>query len=443
MSKSKKKLKPVKKKISGYSYIRNGKKIEVPPHKRTYHTLSERKKKEIEEGKAKNLLSDLIKRKEAVKRALANSSNFVKTKIEEWLEDDSRTDFGLKTREEKEKFISYYGSSPHNTIMAIALDDAIPDDQKGMCVELIEGYGKIAGEMELIEKLGLNLMVDNGSFKYSQRCPIFKSRSKIAKSKLVEPEDYFNYENAKEQSDFIYENYKKALANSKDPENISIIVPELIGSADITHKLHKDFISKFKDLQKKYGCKVWISLQFNPHSENWKEEASESIRRIDNFDIPKDWKVGLPYGKDFGLFWRGKHKSKPNRRFIFNEIERELPDYNVHLYGCGTPNKVNDIKEYLDTVRSIDSSSINKWSNYAHYLNPLYDKVQDSRTLRGKQGSDQNIAKHRGWFAESTDFSHEDWYDKENETFDMLARYIINLENFNDFLAKEVITEED
>jgi len=360
------------------------------------------------------------------------------TTIQDWLDNDSNEEIkGLDNKQKKEEFIAYYGTKPHKTMIAIALDNTIPVDQKGVAVEIGDGYKEIDDDIEFLEKLGLLIMTDNGSYKYSQRCPIFNSK-KIPEKKLITPEEYFNYENAEKRSDCIVQEYEKVLKNSKYPGNQIIILPELIGSSEITNKLHKRHRKKFEELQKKYGCGVWASLQFNPKSADWKREATDSINDLEDLNMPKDWKIGVPYGKDFGLLWRGKEAHK-NRRFLFNELSEDMKN-KVHLYGCGSISKVEDIKPYRDIVTSIDSSSINAMSRYAHYLNPKYRKLQDIRSLKGKTGSITTIESHREKYRDASSLPLEVWTEeRERKYFNMLSRFIVNFQHFNQYIEEEIM----
>lgn len=360
------------------------------------------------------------------------------TAINEWLDDDTNESIkGLNGKQKKEEFVAYYGTKPHKTMIAIALDDTIPIDQKGVCVEIGDGYKEIDDDIDFLEQLGLLIMTDNGSYKYSQRCPIFNSK-KIPEKNLITPEEYFNYENAEKRSDWIVQEYEKTLKNSKHPEKQIIILPELIGSSEITNKLHKRYKKKFEELQKEYGCGVWASLQFNPKSADWKREAEDSINDLEDLNMPKDWKVGVPYGKDFGLLWRGKEAHK-NRKFLFEELSEDMKN-KVHLYGCGSINKVEDIKPYRDIVTSIDSSSINAMSRYAHYLNPKYKNLQDIRSLKGKKGSEATIEAHRKKYRESSSIPLKVWTEEKNrEYFNMLSRFIVNFQHFNQYIEEEIM----
>lgn len=360
------------------------------------------------------------------------------TTIQDWLDNDINEGIkGLNNKQKKEEFIAYYGTKPHKTMIAIALDNTIPVDQKGVAVEIGDGYKEIDDDIEFLEKLGLLIMTDNGSYKYSQRCPIFNSK-KISEKKLITPEEYFDYDNAEKRSDWIVQEYEKTLKNSKHPENLIIILPELIGSSEITNKLHKRYRKKFEELQKEYGCGVWASLQFNPKSADWKREAEDSINDLENLNMPKDWKVGVPYGKDFGILWRGKEASK-NRKFLFNELSEDMKN-KVHLYGCGSISKVEDIKPYRDLVTSIDSSSINAMSRYAHYLNPKYRKLQDIRSLKGKTGSVAIIESHRQKYREASSLPLEVWTEeRDRKYFNMLSRFIINFQHFNQYIEEEIM----
>lgn len=358
--------------------------------------------------------------------------------LRKWLEDDTNEGIkGLDTRTKKEEFIAYYGTKPHKTMIAIALDNTIPVEKKGVAVEIGDGYKDIERDIKFLEDLGLLIMVDNGSFKYSQRCPIFNSK-KISEKKLITPEEYFNYENAEKRSDWIVQEYEKVLKNSKNPEKQIIILPELIGSSEITNKLHKRHRKKFEELQKKYNCGVWATLQFNPQSADWKREAQDSIDDLEKLNMPDSWKIGVPYGKDFGLLWRGK-KAKDNRKFLFNELSEDMKN-KVHLYGCGSISKVEGVKNYRDVVTSIDSSSINAMSRYAHYLNPKYKQLQDIRSLKGKTGTEATIQAHRQKYTEASNLPLKVWTEeRDREYFNMLSRFIINFQHFNQYIEEEIM----
>jgi len=441
-------------------YIREkGGQIEVvSEHTKGVHvkpTLSASRQKAIKSGKTRQLF-------ESSEGGIRTAEDV----IEEWINDPTRTEIaGLSSREDKLKFLSYYGTKPPNTIKAIALDREIPLEQKGIAVELSEGYNAIAKDIRNIEAWGLNLMVDNGSFKYSQRCAIFngdlkdidkkiddayeennikKAQSLEKKKKnMLTPEEYFNYDNAEKQSEFIVKQYELALKNSKDPRNFSIIVPELIGSSEITQKLHKKYVKKFKELEDKYGCSVWISLQFNPHSEEWRDEVLQSIKAIDRLDIPDDWKIGVPYGKDFKLLYSTKD-ALHNRRFLFNEIKKEFYENKVHLYGCGTINKIEDIKPYRDLVTSIDSSSANVWSRFSHYLSSISNTQLDIRLLTRKKGTKETQDAEIELFEKSTNIPLEVWIagrkdERYRDWFPMLAKFIVNLQTFNTYLDENIL----
>ena len=261
-----------------------------------------------------------------------------------------------QARKTKKPFTMYYGVNPPDAIRAIARDTTIPINKKGVCVELYHGYEPIQNKCNLIESLGMKVMVDNSSFKYSQQCSAFNKKGKMS------PQDYFNYYNAEKHFDRIVNDYEKTLKNSKNSRNIVVIVPELIGSGEITQRLQEKYVKTYKDFQKKYGCEVWISLQFNPNSKEWRKEAQDSARFIRGLNVPKSWKIGVPYGKDFKMLWGYKDSPEKNRD-LFNTIKRELRGHNVHLYGCGTLDKIKTgVIPHRDIINSVDASSVLYWS---------------------------------------------------------------------------------
>jgi hypothetical protein len=263
-----------------------------------------------------------------------------------------------------EKIDVYHGSSP---IITHEIVSELSDH--GICLNLDKGFLKIKKKFEYLELLEVPIFIDNGSF---ERLKDF------AKGKIPTNE-YFSIEVARQYFRDITREYLQLFKHCTNPSNVIITIPELILSANITQILQKEFLDVYKEIQRTYGCKVIVSLQFDPKSHELRQEIKQASYWIKK-NIPTTFRIGIPFGNDFKEIQNG------NFGIIEEMFDSFLKNYNAHLFACGT---INKIKKFATKpfIASIDASSINVWSRNAHYLSKTTHKIIDIRDIKGKRCS--------------------------------------------------------
>ena len=297
--------------------------------------------------------------------------------------------------------LSFFGTSNGSTHKIISKYNA--NNKFGVCMNM---YGKISKKcFEQMESLNLPVFLDNGSFER------FISFIK----KELSAEEYFDFNSCKSFFEEITTKYQAILGESKNPSNIILTIPEVIGSAELTQALQKEYIPIYEAMQKEYGFKIIISLQFNPHSEDWINEvlkASEFIR--DNAN--KNWIVGIPFGNDFKLI-----QKKENYIVIEEAFATVLKGRKAHLFACGSVNKIKNFVIGKDFIYSIDASSIMNISKYSHYLSTETQKVLDIRALKGKSVKPETQQKKLDEMKRDSGMDLADWEKmKYSERFEVI-----------------------
>jgi hypothetical protein len=181
-------------------------------------------------------------------------------------------------------------------------------------------------------------------------------------------------------------------------------------------QLQKEYKQKYLEIIKKYNCKLIIVLQFNPKSENFKNEIIESAKFIkENFD--NSCLIGIPFGNDFKILQKDNNFS-----IIDNIFDSILKGYYAHILALGTIDKLKKygLKSY---IYSIDASSVNLWSRNYHYCSKT-GKIADIRSLTQKRGLKAYNNAVSKFNADNQNIN--DWLNSKFE-----YRFNINIKNFN------------
>jgi len=315
-------------------------------------------------------------------------------------------------------FQYFFGTSSKGTFPIVDSHDE--RDQLGVCVNLYKFNSSLLKNLEKLEELGLDVFVDNGSFE----------RFDLMLKNKITPAEYLDEINCYKYFEEITKNYETLLRKSKKPKDIVITVPEVIGSSELTQKLQKRYLDSYKELEKKYGCKLIVALQFNPNSDNWYEDLEQGASFISE-NIPKNWLVGIPFGNDFRIIQKKENFDKIDKLF-----DSKLEGYEAHLFGCGSPTKLEKFAiPNDDFVYSVDASSVMNWSKNSHYFGD--GRVIDVRYLTGKTGTPETIEKKRGEFEKHSGIPYQRWIlsgrTNPKEAINYLKKFDINTSNFTSY----------
>lgn len=314
----------------------------------------------------------------------------------------------------------YFGTMVEGTFYVIKEQNT--NDMLGICLNMYDFNDQTIKKLKLLEKMDMNLFMDNGSFE----------RFSVLLKKQITPDEYFNYENSKEFFTEITSNYEKLFEKSKNPKRIILTVPEVIGSSDLTQRLQKEFLNEYKEMEKKYKCRIIIALQFNPKDKNWKEQLQQGAEFLKQ-NAPKTWLIGIPFGNDFKEI-----QNEKNFKEIENVFDSTLKGYKAHLFGCGSPTKLERFALNKDFVYSVDASSVMNWSKDSHYFDPNSGRVIDIRYLTGKKPNarSETIEKKRGEFERSAKMKYQKWISsprkEPEESLSYFEKFSINLKNFTE-----------
>lgn len=287
-----------------------------------------------------------------------------------------------------DQFQIYHGTAPKATHEIVRAESELKD---GICLNIFRGFAKIKKDFANAEDLGLQIFMDNGSFE----------RFGLAFSKKTKPEKkiplnvYFSENNAAKYFEYVTDEYKKLFEASTHPERLIITVPEVIASGPSTQKLQAKYLPTYKKLKEIYGFKIIVSMQFNPHDDKWATEMADSARFIAaniNINDRSGQRVGVPFGNDFKVIQNLERFNKVDDLFT---QKGALEGHGAHLFAAGSPQKV--LKFAKDWVDSVDSSTVNNWSKYAHYLddNGKYIDIRDmqgrAKTKKGSPPSKETV----------------------------------------------------
>ena len=335
-----------------------------------------------------------------------------------------------KPHNKAEQMQIYHGTAPEDTHHIIK-DTSFLDD--GICLNIFHGFAKIKKTFAHAESIGLEIFMDNGSF---ERYTYAYSKSeKIPASKRIPLDVYYNEKVADEYFEFINAEYQKLFDASTNPERLIITVPEVIASDDMTQKLQTKYLPLYKKLQKKYGFKMIVSLQFNPHVEEWAVGLGSSAKFIaKHVDVGKNIRVGVPFGNDFKIIQDLEQFKKVDAIF---DPGGTLAGYGAHLFAAGSPAKV--VKYVEGWVDSVDSSTINNWARNAHYVTPE-GKYVDIRDLQGKPktkgGKPPSVETVKKAWAALKDNGIDPTVWMARKTPAMNWRYKVLLQNVDQMIAK-------
>ena len=328
-------------------------------------------------------------------------------------------------------FKYYFGTSSQKTFEVIdSYNDE--DNQLGVCVNIYNYNKSLLNKVNKLEKLETPIFVDNGSF---ERFTAFLNYVKNTKrGHKIPPEEYFSYEKSDEYFQQTTENYKDLMKQSEIPENLIITIPEVIGNSELTQKLQKKYLNDYKKLEKDHKCKLIVSLQFNPNSEEWDKELEQGAKFISR-NFPKEWIIGIPFGNDFTIIQNQKNFKKVEKIF-----DTHLKGREAHLFACGSPTKLENFAiPNDDFIYSVDASSVMNWSKFSHYFYNRQGRVMDIRDLQGtrKNISEEDVKAKREEFEEMSGISWKDWVAKKQEDPENYMPYIekfdINTENITEY----------
>ena len=313
------------------------------------------------------------------------------------------------------RFQIYHGTGPTDTHTIIKESSILND---GVCLNIYQGFDNIKDSFAKVEDLGVPIFMDNGSFeRFKAAFPKEKKKKETEEGddEIEQTEEvkkpkgkkkpktplsiplpvYFSEQASIEYFDFVTEEYKKLFKASKNPQNVIITVPEVIASADLTKKLQRKYLPVYKKLQDQYGFKMIVSLQFNSHDDTWEHQMVESALFIaENVDPnnPNVQRVGMPFGLDFTAIQKKDRFKKVDSLF---KLGGPLQGYGAHLFAAGMPIKV--VTFTGDWVDSVDSSTLNRMAQYAHYLSKdgYYFDIRDiqgrPKSKQGKPPSKETV----------------------------------------------------
>lgn len=262
----------------------------------------------------------------------------------------------------------YHGTSPIDTHKIIAETTAPPH---GVCLNIFHGFKVIARPLENLERLGIKIFIDNGSFE----------RFRSFLDKEISEKDYFSEDEAVKYFKKITEEYALLFQASKKPQNLIITLPEVIANAKMTQNLQEQYMPIYKKWQDKYGFQIIVAMQFDPRSPEWIEQMQGSALALSKIVKPADEdgaRVGVPFGNDFRSIQKPAAFENINKEFQPGAI---LEGRTAHLFASGTPTKLKKFGK--PWVESVDASSLNKWAIDAHYFMKTTGKVIDVRDMRG------------------------------------------------------------
>lgn len=336
-------------------------------------------------------------------------------------------------------FQIYHGTGPTETHNIIKQFSTLND---GVCLNMFKGYDRIKKDFERLEGLGLEIFMDNGSFERYTYC---FSKKEIPASKRIPKDVYFSEQASLDYFEYLNNEYEKLLNASRNPDKLILTIPEVIASGDLTKKLQAKYLPLYKKWQKKYKFKMIVSLQFNAHDDNWEVQMLDSAKFIaENIDPndPNVQRIGMPFGNDFKTIQNKENFLKVHDMFGKGKV---LEGHKAHLFAAGSTGKV--LQFTMDWVDSVDSSTINNWSKYAHYLTKdgEYIDVRDLRGIpKGKKPKGAEdftpkqyaVAKARMPVArkklEKDDINVDEWIDKMSQS----QRFKILIQNFDNLIAE-------
>jgi len=320
----------------------------------------------------------------------------IETEVKEYLEE-----MDYPNDDNNRDLMVYHGSSPKITHEIVS-----DHSNHGICLNLDKGFNKIKNKFDYLEEMQVPIFIDNGSF---------ERFNKFLKGKM-EASEYFNYNECRTYFQKITDEYLKLFKASKNPENIIITIPEVIGNSELTQKLQSEFLEQYVEMQLYYYCKIIVSMQFDPNSDNLKEEIRNSANWISQ-NINVDFKIGVPFGNDFK-----KIQNSDCMDYIDELFNGLLFGYTAHLFACGTINKVKKFVIPYYWIDSIDASSINVWSTH---------KIIDIRNITGKRGK-QSLNDKKKAIMKSEGIDANNW----SNEMKFGERFKINLKNFISILTE-------
>lgn len=251
--------------------------------------------------------------------------------------------------------------------------------KQGVCLNLFEGFKGIQTSFDTAERLKIPIFIDNGSF---ERFTHWRKQNNPDQpvSKRLTDAQYFSRDNAFKFFSTIYEEMKKLLLQSKNPQNIIMTIPEVIAESKITQSLQLQYIPLIRELQMKYNFTPIVSLQFNPDGKEWLEEMHQSAHFIAK-NIPRswNWRIGIPFGNDFKIIQLG-HQGGKQYGHVVEMFHTILKGYKAHLFACGTVEKIR-LHGGHPFVKSCDASTLGFCSYSGHYITDD-GKTIDPRALR-------------------------------------------------------------
>lgn len=143
----------------------------------------------------------------------------------------------------------YHGSAPPETHDVIAEHSTLGD---GVCLNVYDGFDSIEADFKHVEKLGLKLFLDNGSF---------ERFGDFIHGNLTE-EQYASMSAVSAYFKRVTREYEAAVAASMAPANLILTVPEVIGNAGITAEMQARFWPEYLAMAKEHGVAMIMAWQF-------------------------------------------------------------------------------------------------------------------------------------------------------------------------------------
>jgi len=305
----------------------------------------------------------------------------------------------------------YIGSNPKETHRILSKNIL------GLCLNVFNGVENVIDDMNDFKG---KIFLDNGSF---ERFSLFL-QGKISK------DDYFNYEKSLEYFEKINDIYIDILEKYKNPRDLIITIPEIIGNSELSLKLQEKYLVFYKNLEKIYRCKIIVALQFNPTKNDWMREIINGLFWM-LFNIPNSWIIGIPFGKDFNVISKVSKKALENFNMLMRAYKKIIGKCNkIHLFALGTINKIKrNVIPYKEYINSFDASSVNVWSRNSHYLSKISQKVLDIRSLKGL-----NVSKNKALEKQKEMFD-----DCNLELNEWIELPFIEKFNYNTFNFKQIV----
>lgn len=310
----------------------------------------------------------------------------------------------------------YHGSTTAGIHSIIA-----KHSKDGICLNLKDGFDKMAEKFAYAESLNAPLMIDNGSI---ERYWAFNDG-------LISKEDYRSLSKGRAFFNFITGEYLKLFKASSNPANLLAVIPEVVGEGPLTVELQKEFLPKYLDMQAKHGFQIIVALQFDPRSFTWVEQMLESAAFISK-TMPRNnlrLRIGFPFGKDSKRIQNKRNYAHIQQLFTVGRLQ----GFKAHMFALGSPIKHFQFGKNRPWIMSCDASTVFRMSNYASYIS-REGYMLDKRDLKGEAHRKASKIRDSRAIIAREGYTWQQWTD--NKQFHLNDRYLVNLENYDHVLEQ-------